>query len=169
MLTCAAAASALIPFAAVAQSTDATVTFYAHGSFWTSGLPGSKHSLFVGKIFDGSNPLLSFHEGLVTKNNRFVTLHLPAGPHDFAAADGNAPKSEVHIPITLEAGKQYFFRAQDESSGIVVVTWTKARLDQVTCREAQTDAPEAKPLKPKHSTPALASSRVDLLTMPGCS
>ena len=155
-------------FTVGAHAQDATVTFYSRGSFATSGLPGSKHGVFYGGIYDHDERLVVFHEGLIIKNNRFLTLRLPAGPHEFVASNAKRPGNEVSIPITLEPGKQYFFRAQNESSGIILVEFEKARLDQVSCGDAHKDAGDAKPLNPKHPPKTLAAMRVNTETMPSC-
>ena len=124
------------------RAIEATVTFYAQG-LWSSGLPGTKHGIFYGSIFDGNQRLVTFQEGFFIKNGRFLTVHLPAGAHDFIATNSKQPKREQRNPISLEPGKQYFFRAQNESSGIVIVEWEKARLDQVSHEVAQQEASRA--------------------------
>jgi hypothetical protein len=146
----------------------ATVTFYAQGSQLTSGLPGSKHGIFTGRIFDGKEALVTFHEGFIGHNGRFITLQLPAGPHDFAATNGTHAKPEEHLALTVLPGQQYFLRAQNESSGFVIVESEKARLDQRTCALAHGDAPQAKPLQPKHPPAALPAQRISIEEMPSC-
>jgi hypothetical protein len=78
------AASLLASPSAFAQ--DALVTFYTHGSRMKGGLPGTKNGIYFGKIYDGDLQLFSFYEGVAVKNNRFVTLQMPAGNHNFSAS-----------------------------------------------------------------------------------
>ncbi len=165
LLVCAVSASAA---PGPQSTTTATVTFYAKGSNSTTGLPGSKHGIFYGQIFDSSKPLVSFYEGFVIHNGRFLTLKLVPGLHDFVATDRDKPKDEQHISVDLQPGKQYFFRAQDESSGFVIVEWRKARLDAVDCNTAHFDAGNAKPLKPRHASAEVVSERTYLEELPPC-
>lgn len=147
---------------------DSLVTFYTHGSRIKGGLPGTKDGIFYGAIYDGNQRLFSFFEGVMVKNNRFVTLRIPTGAHDFFASYSKHPSTDRHIPISLESGKSYFFRAQSESSGVVVFEVEKGRLDQVSCQTAQAEAAEAKPLEPKHQTQALTTLRVIQASIPSC-
>ncbi len=158
----------LTGFAADTRAQEATVTFYSHGSYLTSGVPGTKHGMFFGAIYDGAVKLTGFAEGFVEKNNRFITIHLPVGRHEFTATNSKHPGKEAKVPIVLEAGKQYFFRTQNESSGIVLIEWEKARLDQVSCAEAHNEAANARPLKPRHPPTGLAAMRVNIETTPTC-
>jgi hypothetical protein len=145
----------------------AIVTFYVHGTA-TGGLyPGSKHGTFDGLIFDGNNALVSFQEGIFIHNNRFITLRLPAGPHDFVATMNAEPHREGHVVVTLLPGHQYFLRAQYDNP-IVSNEGAKARLDPVTCEEAHKDAPNAKSLHPKHPSAALLTQLVSTEEMPPC-
>ena len=147
---------------------DATVTFYTHGSQIKTGLPGSKSGIFWGTIYDGNQRLFSFYEGFVPKNNRFIIVRLPAGPHDFSASFDRHPSRKYHTLISLEPGKQYFFRAQSESRGIVIVESESGRLDQTTCQAAKDEATDARPLEPKHPSQALSLIRVPAASMPSC-
>ena len=152
---------------AFAQSTQ--VTFYVHGSRLKSGLPGTNTGIFYGSIYDGSQRLFPFHQGISTvKNDRFATLNIPPGPHDFAAWNGKHPTSGHHLAVTLEPGKQYFFRAQSESRGIVEIEIEHGRLDQVTCQIAHQEAPNAKPIEIKRPSPDFISMHVPLQSMPSC-
>jgi hypothetical protein len=161
------AASLLASPSAFAQ--DALVTFYTHGSRMKGGLPGTKNGIYFGKIYDGDQQLFSFYEGVAVKNNRFVTLQMPAGNHNFSASYKKKPSDEHRIQIELEPGKHYFFRAQSESSGVIVWEFEKGRLDQVSCSTAQSEAAEAKPLVAKQMTPALKTMSVHQQSIPTCS
>jgi hypothetical protein len=152
-----------------ALAQDALVTFYTHGSRLKGGLPGTKNGIYFGGIYDGDQQLFSFYEGVAVKNNRFVTLQMPAGNHTFSASYKKKPSDEQHIQIALELGKHYFFRAQSESSGVIVWEFEKGRLDQVSCSTAQIEAAEAKPLVAKHVTPALKTMSVHEQSIPTCS
>lgn len=156
---------------ASACAQTAQVTFYVHGSRWKSGLPGTNTGIFYGSVYDGTQRIFAFHQGFFSpapKNDRFVTLAMPAGPHDFAAWYGRHPTSGQHLAVTLEPGQQYFFRAQSESRGIVEIEFEHGRLDQVTCKTAHQDAPTAKPLQVRHPLPAFVSMRMPLAEMPSC-
>jgi len=137
-----------------------------------SGLPGTKNGIFWGGIYDGDQRLFSFFERGVfnaVKNNRFVTLRMPAGNHNFSASYKKKPSDEQRVQIALESGKHYFFRAQSESSGVIVWEFEKGRLDQVSCTTAQSEAAEAKPLVAKHITPVLKTMSVSEQSMSPCS
>ena len=156
-----------LSFHGFAQS--AQVTFYVHGSRLKSGLPGTNTGIFYGSIYDGTQLLFPFHQGISTvKNDRFATLNIPPGPHDFAAWYGRHPTSGHHLAVALEPGKLYFFRAQSESRGIVEIEIEHGRLDQVTCQIAHQEVPNAKPIEIKHPSPSFISMRVPLQSMPSC-
>ncbi len=147
----------------------ATVTFYVHGSRLKSGVPGTNTGIFYGAIYDGTKQLFPFHQGFtIARNDRFATLTMPPGPHDFAAWYGKHPTSGHHLAVMLEPGKQYFFRAQSESRGIIEVEIEHGRLDLVTCQTAHQDAPEAKPVQVKHPSPDFTSILEPLQSMPPC-
>jgi hypothetical protein len=146
---------------------NATVTFYTHASK-LYGYPGAKHGLFYGRIYDGDHLLFSFRDGFFVKNNRFITLKLPGGPHTFAASYGKDPSKSSQFPIVLETGKSYFVRAQSESKGILIVEVEQGRLDQVTCQAAHQDSDKAKVLSDKTVSPNFAASLVPTQSMPPC-
>jgi hypothetical protein len=136
--------------AATAQpaTNSATVVFYSHGNLWTSGLPGSNHGIFYGRVFCGENALFSFREGVFAKNNLVISFHVPPGEYAFSASYGkHAPQKR--IPLTLNPGQRYFFRAQSESRGIVEIEWERGRLDQVSCETASEETKSAKQLAAK--------------------
>ncbi|MDQ2833874.1 MAG: hypothetical protein M3Y50_09050 [Acidobacteriota bacterium] len=148
---------------------SAQVTFYVHGSRLKSGLPGTDTGIFYGSIYDGTQQLFPFHQGFsFAKNDRFATLSIASGPHDFAAWYGGHPTSGHHLALILEPGMQYFFRAQSESRGIVEIEIEHGRLDQVTCQIAHDEAPNAKPIEIKHPSPNFISMHVPLQSMPSC-
>jgi hypothetical protein len=148
---------------------NAQVTFYVHGSRLKTGLPGTNTGIFYGAIYDGTQQLFPFHQVFTTlKNDRFATLNVPPGPHDFAAWYGNHPTSGHHLVVTIEPGKQYFFRAQSESRGIIEVEVEHGRLDQVTCQIAHQEAPNAKPVEVRHPSATFTSMRALLQSMPPC-
>jgi len=135
----------------------ATVTFYTHGSTWKSGVPGSKHSVFYGGIFDGRDHLFTFLEGMIVKNNRRLTLAIPAGDHQFAASYSSKGPEQPAPTIHLIGGAHYYFRALSESSGVVVLDWEKGHLDQVNCQTAVEEMADSKVLKPRHNPPKLVA------------
>jgi len=158
---------ASIPCHAFAQ--NAQVTFYVHGSRLKSGLPGTNTGIFYGAIYDGAQQLFPFHEVFSTlKNDRFVTLNMPPGAHDFAAWYGKHPTRGHHLAVTIEPEKQYFLRAQSESRGIVEIEIEHGRLEEVTCQIAHQEAPNAKPVEVRHPSATFTSMRAPLQSMPPC-
>ncbi len=157
----------------MAHAQDATVTFYSHGSIWTSGIPGTKHDVYLGGIFDGKQELFWFHDRFFAHNNRYLTLHLPSGPHSFGASNGKRPEAREMLDVVLEAGNIYFIRAQGESAGIPgVFEIQHGRLDLMTCAEAQTELEKAKMLKDKslskYTRAHQATLVVDETSPPAC-
>jgi hypothetical protein len=147
---------------------DAVVTFYSHGSFMTSGAPGSKHGIYYGAIYDGDKMLVSFREGFVVKNNRFATFKLSAGVHSFSASYTKHPSKDHTLQIELTAGQPYFIRAQSESSGILIVEVEHGRLDQIACDVAQKETENAKPLITKAISPTMIGNLIEPQLIPSC-
>ncbi len=126
------------------------MTFYSHGSYLTSGLPGINHDIYIGSIFDGSQGLFSFRDSHIAHNNRYITLHFAPGPHTFGASNGKRPEVRETLFMDLKSGENYFIRAQGESKGVPgIFVMQHGRLDLMTCAEAQADMARAKPLKDK--------------------
>jgi hypothetical protein len=160
---------ALTSISSHAFAQNAQVTFYVHGSRLKTGVPGTNTGIFYGAIYDGTQQLFAFHEVFSTlKNDRFATLNVPPGPHDFAAWYGKHPTSGHHLVVTIEPGKQYFFRAQSESRGVIAVEVEHGRLDQVTCQIAHQEAPSAKPVEIRYPTATFTSMHAPLQSMPPC-
>lgn len=128
---------------------DAIITFYSHGSLMTSGLPGSKHGIYYGAIYDGMQQLFWFSDGFFVKNNRYAVFHLPAGPHVFSASYNKKPSKDRSLTLDLQAGEHYYVRTQSESSGVVVFEVERGRLDQMPCQTAHLELVDAKPLSSK--------------------
>jgi hypothetical protein len=127
---------------------EAIVTFYSHGNRWTSGLPGSNHGIFYGKVFSGENALFSFFVPFALKNNQVISFHFPPGAYAFSASYGkHAPQKR--ISLTLNPGDRYFLRAQSESRGVVEIEFERGRLDQVSCETASEETKNAKPVAGK--------------------
>jgi hypothetical protein len=161
--------SALMTTHGAAQ--DATVTVYAHGSNWTSGLPGTDHGIYYGCIYDGAVRLNCFKESKLfaqVRNNRFVVFHLPPGPHVFSASYGRKPSKRSQLAIDLIGGQNYYLRAQSESRGVLEVEWEYGRLDQMTCEVAQTESQKAKPMKGDVFSPAGIAALAAVQAIPGC-
>jgi hypothetical protein len=127
---------------------NAIVTFYSHGSRITPGLPGTK-SVFWGKVFDDKEPLFSFREGFIHKNNLVISFALQPGPHTFSASYATMPTPAGKLSLTLEPGKRYFVRAESTSEGVVLVEFEKGRLDQVPCEIARKETQTAELLSTK--------------------
>jgi len=149
------------------EQQTAVVTFYSHGTATGGLFPSSKHGTFDGLIFDGTDPLVSFGEEVFIHNNRFITLRLTAGPHDFVPTMSAQPQKEDHVRVTLLPGHQYFFRAQYELP-IASTGGQRARLDSMTCEEAHKEVPHAKPIHPKHPSATLTAQLVPIEEMPPC-
>jgi hypothetical protein len=155
--------------AATAQpaTNSATVTFYSHGNRWTSGLPGSNHGIFYGRVFSGENALFSFFRPFVLKNNQIISFHFPPGEYAFSASYGkHAPKKR--ISVTLNPGQRYFFRAQSESRGVVEIEFERGRLDQVSCETASEETKDAKPVAEKKIAKQFAASVVSTQISVAC-
>lgn len=104
--------------AATAQpaTKSAIVTFYSHGNRWTSGLPGSNHGIFYGKVFSGENALVSFYVPFALKNNQVISFHFPPGDYAFSASYGKHaskkrislalnPKRDISCELSLNRGE----------------------------------------------------------------
>src|SRR5580692_7967625 len=112
----------------VASAQEATVTFYAGGQVSKLLLPASKTAVFGGYIFDDQKAITAIWR------SHYITVRLPAGPHVFSASTNSKhPAKNSQLPLTLEADKSYFVRAETEVNGIVVVASEKGRLDVVPC------------------------------------
>jgi hypothetical protein len=158
-------------YAAAGQ--ESIVTFYMHGSLWTTGLPRSKHGVFNGNVFDGSQELFAFHDGLFDHNNRFITLRIPAGRHIFGATYGKNPQANETIQIDLNPDEHYFVRAQGETFGIGSSVVKFGRLDLMYCADALTDlGGNATPLKDKALSKYTRTRRTDMVvdeaSLPSC-
>jgi hypothetical protein len=155
--------------AATAQpaTNSAIVTFYSHGNRWTSGLPGSNHGIFYGKVFSGENALFSFFTPFALKNNQIISFHFPPGEYAFSASYGKHA-SKKRISFTLNPGQRYFFRAQSESRGIVEIEFERGRLDQVSCETASEETKNAKPVAGKKVAKQFAASVVSTQISVAC-
>jgi hypothetical protein len=101
------AIASLPALASDGKQQEAMVTFYSHGNRWTTGLPGSNHGIFIGKVFSGRNALFSFLEGFPAKNNLVISFHFPPGEYTFSAAYGK-PAPQKGISLTLAPGREIF-------------------------------------------------------------
>ena len=147
-----------------AEGQDAVVTFYSHGSYLTSGLPGTVHDLYFGGIFDGLQGLFSFRDSFFVHNNRFLSLRFTPGPHTFGASNGKRPEARETLNLDLRAGEHYFIRAQGESKGVPgVFTIQHGRLDLMPCADAQREMVNAKPLRDKALWKKMRAQRTSLV------
>lgn len=156
-----------------AEGQNAIVTFYSHGSYLTSGLPGATHDIYIGSIFDGTQGMFSFLDSHIAHNNRYITLSFIPGPHTFGASNGKHSEARETLSVDLRAGQSYFIRAQGESKGVPgVFTIQHGRLDLMSCAEAQADMAKANPLKEnalwKKTRPQLANMVVNETSLPPC-
>jgi hypothetical protein len=153
------ALASLPALASDGKQQEAIVTFYSHGNRWTSGLPGSNHGIFYGRVFSGENALLSFFVPFALKNNQVISFHFPPGAYAFSASYGRHA-SKKQISLTLNSGERYFFRAQSESRGIVEIEFERGRLDQVSCETASEETKDAKQVAGKKVAKQFAASVV---------
>lgn len=135
-----------------AQNTakTATVTFYSQGNQMTLGVPGTKHSLFFGRVFDGQQLLFSFHAKSI------VSFTLPAGSHTFSAGYGKKPPRDDNLSITLQPGNTYMLRAQSEASANLITD--KGRLEVVSCETARKETAGYEPLDKKKIAPQMITA-----------
>ncbi len=96
-----------------AEGQNAIVTFYSHGSYLTSGLPGATHDIYIGSIFDGTQGMFSFLDSHIAHNNRYITLRFIPGPHTFGASNGKRPEARETLSVDLRAGQSYFIRRRE--------------------------------------------------------
>jgi hypothetical protein len=127
-----------------------TVMFYSHGNAMTLGVPGTKHSPFFGRVFDGDRLLFRFQAKTI------VSFTLPAGTHTFSAGYGKTPPRKDNLPITLQPGRAYRIRVQSESS--VNLISDQGRLEEVPCEAAREETADYKPLDPKKIAPDMATA-----------
>jgi hypothetical protein len=130
-----------IPQATETPTPQALVTIYSTGSFWKGGIPGNKHGMFAGRIFDEYDKLAQLRPG------HYVTFKLSPGLHTLSAGPwfGTAPTA-AHLEINLVANQHYYIGTYLESE-IVLSTF---HIEQRTCLEAQHDNLKSTPLDPKH-------------------
>ncbi len=150
---------ALSNLSALAAANDAYVTFYNKGSIALGSIPGTKHNLFVGTVFDGQQSLgyLRFH--------RFMTMRFPAGQHVFSASSSDKhPAENSQLILTLEEGKNYFIRAQSEAHMVK----DKGRLDLITCEVAHADLKGATAVEEKHVRKDVRDRLVQDNLLPEC-
>ncbi len=135
-----------------AQNTTktATVTFYSQGNQMTLGVPGTKHSLFFGRVFDGQQLLFSFHAKSI------VSFTLPAASHTLSAGYGKKPPRNDTLSITLQPGNTYMLRAQSEAS--INLISDKGRLEVVSCETARKETAGYEPLDKKKIAPQMVAA-----------
>jgi hypothetical protein len=158
-------ASAVLPLSARAQTSptaplQAQVTFYSTGSFWKGGLPGYKHGVFVGLLFDDKAPLAHMKPG------RFVTFTFAPGPHTFSTNYWvhRSPSGGAHLKLDLVAGQHYYVGTYFETDVVVSLP----RIELTSCLNAQRDAAKAKPLEQKNiEKPALSVATTET-SFPSC-
>ena len=152
-----------LAFPRPSHAEDAAVYFFTGGSLATTGVPGSKHGLFGGNIFDGNQRI-----GFIWRN-RYVAVTLAPGTHDFSASlSSKHPAENSHASFVLEANKTYFIRAQSESYGIVIIGSSRGRLEEVSCAVAHEQAAKAVPVNAKHISPEFRGRIVPGKALPLC-
>jgi len=158
-------------FAAGAFGQDATVTFYSAGSVARALLHAEatfgvrSHPPFCGFVFDGDRRL-----GLM-QGGRFMTVHVPAGPHIFARASigsSRRPATRATLTLTAEAGRQYFVQLAQTDKGFSFVQLPFQRLDRVDCETARKEASRARPVGPKRVDKEFRASLDTAAEFPAC-
>jgi len=138
----------ILLFGSAGLGQDATVTFYSAGSMGKALLKaeatvGSYYKRpFVGFLFDDEHRLGLLQPG------RFMTLHLPGGPHTFSPASAGSvkhPSEKVRLPLTLEPGKKYFVQLTQTTKGFMPFQ----HIRQVDCEIARQEASGTEPIKAK--------------------
>jgi hypothetical protein len=140
------------PLQAQQPEKAATVTFYSQGNAMTLGVPGTKHSLFFGKVFDGDRLLFRFQPKSV------ASFTLAAGTHTFSAGYGKKPPGKDNLSITLQSGRAYRIRVQSESS--VNLISDQGRLEEVPCETARKETADYKPLDAKRIAPDMVTAAI---------
>jgi hypothetical protein len=157
----------LARFSANAQ--EATVTFYTNGSVLATATPGNKHGIFAGSIFDGDLALFRFQgHGFEKNQDRFVTVTLPPGPHNFAASYSKDASHDTHVTLVLEAGSHYFLRANAEAKGIVIIGSETGILNEVDCNIAHQEIGKGKALVPRRVAPSVQATTSSSEPLPSC-
>jgi hypothetical protein len=144
-----------------ADPPQALVTFYSSGNPWLGGLPGYKHGVFTGRLFDEYDELAFIWPG------QFITFKLDAGPHTFSANSWmvHSPKGGGHLELDLVAGRHYYIATFFSQAAVVVPL---PLLEKRSCEEAQKESAKAVPLRPKHLKHYAADRVVDETTFPAC-
>jgi hypothetical protein len=140
---------------------QAVVTFYSSGNPWLGGLPGYKHGVFTGRLFDEYDELVFIRPG------QFITFKLDAGPHTFSANNWmvHSPKGGGHLEVDLVAGQHYYIATFFSQAAVVVPL---PLLEKRTCEAAQKESAKAAPLATKHLKPYAAGRVVAETTFPAC-
>jgi hypothetical protein len=147
-----------------AKAQDALVTFYTHGSVWTTGIPGTKHDIYIGSIFDGTQRLFGFRDSFYAHNDRYITLRVAPGPHAFGASNAKRPQERETLHLDVKAGEKYFIRVQGESKGVPgLVEIQHGRLELIPCAEAQAELADAKLLRDKALSKTTRLNRASLV------
>jgi hypothetical protein len=152
----------IIPVSA-APPHDAVVTIYSNGNIFTTGAPYANHAAFLGRIFDGKQPV-----GFVQPGH-FLTLHLSPGPHVFSASlNTKHPAANSQLPLDLADGRMYFIRVQEESRGALFMGSETGRLELVTCQIAHQEAANAGPTNSKRIVLEMRDKVASAVSMPSC-
>jgi hypothetical protein len=149
---------ALLAFLGLAKAQDAEITFYSNGSLLMMSAPWTKHALFGGEIYDGTERVASLYP------RRFLTLRVTPGSHVFSASYSKHPAKNSQLAVTVAAGETYFISAEAESRGLGV----KGRLDLVPCQKARDSAGSIRPLEHKYIALTAKSKVVTTTSFPAC-
>jgi len=157
----------ILLFGGVGFGQDATVTFYSTGSMGKALLHaevtmGAYYKRpFFGFLFDGEKRLGLLQPG------RFMTLHLPGGPHTFSPASAwsvKHPSKKVLLPLTLEQGKQYFVQLTQTTKGFMPFQ----HVTQVDCETARQEASGTEPIKAKRVENGVRETLESAAYFPNC-
>jgi hypothetical protein len=128
----------------------AIVTIYSGGNLANMLLPSSKGQVFSGCVFDGDEMV-----GCISHLG-FITVKMTPGPHTLSASlSSRHPAKNSQLEVTLETGKNYYLRAEEESAAFKnVVGSRKGRLEVVTCEVANSDTQKYQSMEEKQLGPA---------------
>ena len=142
-----------------AQPGTGTVTFYsielsAKEQLKVAVVPAGTAS-FAGWLFDGYQKMAHAQRG------RFITFHLAAGEHEFAAQfDSNNPgKTPLHLAV--EDGVHYCVRLSTRyksGSILVPIAVLHSQIEQVSCQQALREAGNYKRMDLKRVDPAVRAN-----------
>jgi hypothetical protein len=150
-LLCVALIATLFVPSVLAQT--GTVTFYSARISLKSEaammLPRSQQP-FNGRLFDGTQELGQFRPG------RFAIFHLDPGAHSFNVR-GPEGSDNGPLVINVKDGGNYCIRLYAKMTNVGVYSREENQIEEVPCRQAQSEAEHLKAIEIKRVSPAVRS------------